>query len=171
MHHFEWPTQIPAPHWQPVDALPGFRYQPKFVSGHGHPSLIQVDWFFDPSSKAGFGHVIFGDLCAGPPGTAHGGAMAALMDEAMGSACWMLGIKVVAAHINMSFKSSPLLGQPYLSWAQVRDRSGRKNQVVGGLYDPQTKKPFVEAESLFIELPNEQQKAFEQFSLAVDASH
>ncbi|MDP2055744.1 MAG: PaaI family thioesterase, partial [Acidobacteriota bacterium] len=39
----------------------------------------------------------------GPPGHVHGGAMAAVLDETMGGACWMNGHRTVAAKISVSF--------------------------------------------------------------------
>ena len=39
----------------------------------------------------------------GPPGHAHGGSMAAVLDEAMGAAAWMEGHLVVAVRLATSF--------------------------------------------------------------------
>ena len=48
--------------------------------------------------------VWFGPGTQGPPGHAHGGATAALLDEAMGFCCWMVGHRVVAVRIEIDFR-------------------------------------------------------------------
>jgi hypothetical protein len=45
-----------------------------FVSD-GNNNRINTSFYFDKDSKSGYLEVIFGDLCIGPPGFAHGGAI------------------------------------------------------------------------------------------------
>jgi hypothetical protein len=55
------------------------------------------------------GHAWFGDGAEGPPQHVHGGAIAYVLDEAMGSAGWMNDYPVVARKIDFEFlKMSPL---------------------------------------------------------------
>ena len=53
----------------------------------------------------------FGPGAEGPPGHAHGGALAALLDEAMGMAALSTGRIVVAARIEVDFRSMVPLGE------------------------------------------------------------
>ena len=46
----------------------------------------------------------------GPPGHAHGGSMAALLDEAMGAAAWIRRTHLVAAKLELQFRHPVPLG-------------------------------------------------------------
>lgn len=52
----------------------------------------------------------FGLGAEGPPGHAHGGSMAAVLDEAMGLAVWLAHRAAVAAHIEVDFRNPLPLG-------------------------------------------------------------
>jgi acyl-coenzyme A thioesterase PaaI-like protein len=50
------------------------------------------------------GRAWFGPRCEGPPGHAHGGAIASVLDDVMGNGAWLAGHRVVAATIEVEFK-------------------------------------------------------------------
>jgi acyl-coenzyme A thioesterase PaaI-like protein len=52
----------------------------------------------------------FGPKAEGPPGHAHGGSMAAVLDEAMGLAVWLAHRAAVAAHLETDFRHPIPLG-------------------------------------------------------------
>ncbi|AHG89594.1 thioesterase superfamily protein [Gemmatirosa kalamazoonensis] len=52
----------------------------------------------------------FGARAEGPPGHAHGGSMAAVLDEAMGLAVWLAHRAAVAAHLETDFRRPIPLG-------------------------------------------------------------
>jgi acyl-coenzyme A thioesterase PaaI-like protein len=52
----------------------------------------------------------FGPHTEGPPGHAHGGSMAAVLDEAMGLAVWLAHRAAVAAHLEADFRQPIPLG-------------------------------------------------------------
>jgi acyl-coenzyme A thioesterase PaaI-like protein len=54
--------------------------------------------------------VWFGPQAQGPPGHAHGGSVAAVLDEAMGLAVWLAHRAAVAAHIAVDFRAPVPLG-------------------------------------------------------------
>jgi acyl-coenzyme A thioesterase PaaI-like protein len=54
--------------------------------------------------------VSFGAHAEGPPGHAHGGAMAAVLDEAMGLAAWLAHRPAIAAHLETDFRRPIPLG-------------------------------------------------------------
>jgi uncharacterized protein (TIGR00369 family) len=62
----------------------------------------------------------------GPPGYAHGGALAALLDEAMGAAVWFSGVRVAAVHLSFDFKRAVPLGALAQVFGRVERREGRK---------------------------------------------
>lgn len=58
----------------------------------------------------------------GPPGHAHGGSLATLLDEAMGMAVWSQGLRVLAANLNVNYKRPVPLNQPITvrGWVERR---------------------------------------------------
>jgi len=61
----------------------------------------------------------------GPPGYAHGGASAALLDEAMGSAVWSAGHQVVSVNLQVNYKKPLPLETPIWVNAFVESIEGR----------------------------------------------
>ncbi|HEY4223944.1 MAG TPA: PaaI family thioesterase [Myxococcota bacterium] len=71
---------------------------------------LRVAHFVRDGDNAMVGRAWFGPLCEGPPGHAHGGSIAAVLDDVMGSGAWLAGHRVVAAKIEVDFKRPvPLL--------------------------------------------------------------
>lgn len=81
-----------------------------FVSGDASSSRIRAAYFFRDVDHAVVGRAWFGPGAEGPPRHAHGGSMAALLDEVMGFACWLKGHRVLAKKIEISFLRSLPLG-------------------------------------------------------------
>jgi uncharacterized protein (TIGR00369 family) len=66
------------------------------------------------------------DAQAGPPGYAHGGALAALIDEAMGAANWFAGNRGMSVHLSFDYKRPVPVGASIHVSGQVEHREGRK---------------------------------------------
>ena len=71
----------------------------------------------------------FGPGAEGPPGHAHGGALAALLDEAMGMAALATGRVVVAARIEVDFRALVPLGRVVTVESAVGEAEGKKVPV------------------------------------------
>jgi acyl-coenzyme A thioesterase PaaI-like protein len=97
-----------------------------FVSGPQNADRIRIRYFSRDRDGALVGRVQFGPQAEGPPGAAHGGAMAAVLDEAMGFACWLSGRPVVAARIEVEFNRPLPLGLEARLEAWVEAVDGRK---------------------------------------------
>lgn len=95
-----------------VGDRPTFRsgIDPSFVSGDPFGNRIRVRYFKRERDGALVGKVWFGPGAEGPPGHAHGGSMAAVLDEALGAAAWMSGHPVVAAKLVTVFRRMLPLG-------------------------------------------------------------
>ena len=100
----------------------------------------------------------FGRETQGPPGHVHGGAMAAVLDEAMGGACWMNGHRTVAAKISVSFLEMLQLESETTIEAWIERIDGRKIYVRATLSDA-AGRPTAEADGLFIVLKDETLKS------------
>jgi acyl-coenzyme A thioesterase PaaI-like protein len=78
-------------------------------SGAATAERLRLSVFRSKTKRSLVGRVWFGDLTDGPPGHVHGGAVAYVLDEAMGSAAWMRNFPVVAAKLSFEYlRMSPL---------------------------------------------------------------
>ena len=115
------------PGWLPLDAHPVgtviARYATRsFVANDPFGDRLRVRYFHrafapDAASRATaeqpaalVARVWFGPRAEGPPGHAHGGSMAAVLDEAMGLAVWLAHRPAVAAHLETDFRKPIPLG-------------------------------------------------------------
>lgn len=119
------------PNWSSIDdRLPG-AFKRSFVSGIGTEERIRVHYFRCIEDGSLGAKVWFGPGSLGPPGHAHGGSIAAILDEAMGLAAWMRGHKVVAVRLVTEFCSMVPLGTVALLEASVAKVDGRKVETAG----------------------------------------
>ena len=80
-----------------------------FVETESGPT-IRMRFFKRRSDDALVGRVWFGEATFGPPGFAHGGVVAFVLDEAMGSAAWLARYPCIAANLNIDFLEMTPLG-------------------------------------------------------------
>ncbi|MDF1504909.1 PaaI family thioesterase [Roseisolibacter sp. H3M3-2] len=78
----------------------------------------------------------FGPRTQGPPGHAHGGSTAALLDEAMGLAVWLAHTSALAAHIEVDFRAPVPLGVTARVETAVVAADERKASVTARLVGP-----------------------------------
>jgi acyl-coenzyme A thioesterase PaaI-like protein len=145
------PAVVVEEDWTPVEPprLEGGRGS--FVSGDPVGDRLRVRYFRRQRDQALVGRAWFGPGAAGPPGHAHGGSIAAVLDEAMGAAAWMAGHIVVAVRLATDFRRLVPLGTDALMEAWVERVDGRKVTTRGRLLaDDGT--IFAEAEALFVTL-------------------
>lgn len=105
--------------WIPLDAHPvgqviaAFAAR-SFVSGDPAGERLRVRYAVRPGAFDGStaphparlrAEVWFGPRAEGPPGHAHGGSVAAVLDEAMGLAVWLAHRPAVAAHLAIDFRA------------------------------------------------------------------
>ena len=100
----------------------------------------------------------FGRETQGPPGHVPGGAMAAVLDEAMGGACWMNGHRTVAAKISVSFLAMLKLESETTVEAWIESVDRRKIYLRAKMTGA-AGQPIAEADGLFIVLRDETLKA------------
>ncbi len=67
----------------------------------------------------------------GPPGHSHGGASAAILDEAMGLVVWAAGIKAAAVNLEINYHKPLPLHQPLSLEARITSRDERKTFSTG----------------------------------------
>lgn len=95
-----------------------------FVCGPENPRSIGLTWF--EAEGEIFAEFTFDEGQQGPPAHLHGGASAAVLDEAMGAAVWTAGLRVVAVNLEINYKQPVPLGQRVTIRARVQERQERK---------------------------------------------
>jgi len=124
--------------WTPFNAAAFVGSSLRFVSGDPEGNRFRVSYYLDPAHhlKA---KVWFGPETEGPPGHAHGGAMAAVVDEVLGLAAWAAGYSIVVGNLNVSFRKNMLPLHKVVSVeTKVVSAEGRKVMVHGRIYCEKT---------------------------------
>ena len=139
--------------WTALDASSLVGESLRFVSGEPDGNRCRVRYFLDAGRRL-HARVWFGPETEGPPGHAHGGAIAAAMDEALGLAAWAAGHPVVVGNLNVSFRTMLPLGQGVTLESRVVSAAGRKVMVHGRLFgDGET--VYAEGQCLCITIPGQ----------------
>lgn len=136
--------------WIPFDAPSLVGESLRFVSGEPDGNRFRVRYFHD-GEKHLHARIWFGPETGGPPGHAHGGAVAAVMDEALGLAAWAAGYPIVVGNLNVSFRAMLPLETVVTLESRVVSAQGRKIMVHGRLFRGET--IFAEGECLCITIP------------------
>lgn len=100
-----------------------------FVCGDENPHSIGITWFIEDGVMTS--EFTLNEAQQGPPGHAHGGASAAILDEAMGLVVWAAGHKVAAVNLEINYHKPLPLNQPLTLEARISQMDGRKISSVG----------------------------------------
>lgn len=122
----------------------------RFVSGDPEGDRFRISYFRDADQHL-HARIWFGPETQGPPGHAHGGSIAAVMDEALGLAAWAAGYPVVVGNLNVSFRNLLPLEQVVTLESEVVSVDGRKIMVHGRLFSGDTL--YAEGQCLCITIP------------------
>lgn len=146
----DWTAIRPPDAWNPQS----------FVYGDPDKNRLRVAYFLRETDGATLARVWFGPGAGGPPGHAHGGAIAAILDEIMGVATWKAGYATVAATLTIRLVKPTPLCMDTVAAARLGEIRGRKIIVTSRLTDLSGDTVFAEAEGLFIKLTQAQLQAF-----------
>jgi acyl-coenzyme A thioesterase PaaI-like protein len=138
----------------PVVPFPGAGERRTFVSGEPDGGRLRVSYFRRGQDGPLVARVLFGPGSVGPPGYAHGGAVAAVLDEAMGAGVWLAGYAAVAARIVVDFRDMVPIGFEGLVETRLEVTEGRKISIRAWLFDGEH--VLAESEGLFVVLSDDQ---------------
>lgn len=136
--------------WTPFDAPALVGESLRFVSGDPEGNRFRVRYYRDPAQQLR-ARIWFGPETEGPPGHAHGGAIAAVLDEVLGLAAWNAGYPIVVGNLNVGFRSLLPLQQVVTVETDIISAAGRKVMVHGRICRNET--VYAEGECLCITLP------------------
>ena len=89
----------------------------------------------------------------GPKAHAHGGFLATILDETMGSACWYHGLPVLAANLSVRYRRSVPLNGTYMCEAKIERLETRRAMVAARIYKDDV--TYCEATGVFVRVPIE----------------
>lgn len=122
-----------------------------FVCGSENPHSIGIRWYKQEDGTIA-GEVCLTEAQQGPPRLAHGGASAALLDEAMGSAVWAAGYRVAAVNLNVNFQRPVPLNSAIRIRARITEQSGKAIHTAGEICLPDGE-VAVSATGVYVEAP------------------
>ena len=106
--------------------FPSQHHGPAWLAPLPRGTRIHVRYFRKPQDNFIAGRAWFGPGTEGPPGHAHGGSMASLLDEAMGLATFYLGKPALARNIDVSFDKPLPIETTVRFEAWIEKTEGRK---------------------------------------------
>lgn len=136
--------------WEPFDAPALVGSSLRFISGDPDGQRFRTR-YFRKSDQSLVARIWFGPETEGPPGHAHGGSMAAVLDEVLGLAAWASGHAIVVGNLSVDFRNLLPLLEVVQVETEVVSVEGRKILVRGKIWDGQ-ERIYAEADCLCIEI-------------------
>jgi acyl-coenzyme A thioesterase PaaI-like protein len=155
--------ELAPPGCVPVEPFPHGARSDTFLHGDATGVRLQVRYFLREADGALVAKAWFGPGTQGPPGHAHGGSMAAVLDEVMGGCAWMHGDPVLAVRLAVELRTALPLGTLTVAEGLITRREGRKIFARGRLAAADGR-VFAEGEGLFIRLTDEQLARFSEIA-------
>ena len=122
-----------------------------YVCGPVNPASTGIR--FRRAGDAVVGHVVLDERHQGVPGLAHGGVIAALMDEVAGTLLLAEGLRFVTAGLDVRYLSPVAIGETLTASAWLDSRVDRKSWVGARL--SRGDEGLATARALFVEVPAE----------------
>lgn len=96
--------------------------------------------------------IMFHDHHEGPPGHAHGGSIATVMDELMGGAAFAAGYMALAAHLELDYRKPVPLHTPLIATTDVVKEGNRSIGVKGQLMREDNQQLLAESSAVFVHI-------------------
>ncbi len=129
-----------------AEAIPASAFPDCVVSGRANPMGIGARAWREGDEAVC--QVVLGKAFEGAPGRAHGGVVAALMDQTMGLVMSISGSPAFTGRLTVTYRHPTPLGRQLEGRARLAARTGRKMTVVGELRDGD--RLLVQGEGLFV---------------------
>lgn len=114
--------------WRPVEALTP-HHANCLGCGDDNPGSMGVRLRRDGDRVRG--EVTLCERHEGAPGFAHGGALATILDDTLGSLLTLLRVPAVTAQLEVNYRRPAFLGRHFELEAWVESREGRKLRLAG----------------------------------------
>jgi len=137
---------MPEPGAEPVPDEPKHLFSDSIVSGRANPMGMEASLWKEREEAVM--EVVLGPAFEGAPDRAHGGVMAALIDELMGQVLGIIGTPAFTGRLTVTYRNPTPLGQTMIGRARATDWTGRKITMTAEMRSGDLL--IAEAEALFI---------------------
>ncbi|MCW2928455.1 MAG: hypothetical protein JWM86_2423 [Thermoleophilia bacterium] len=144
-----WRDELEPTPWQVGDELPRHN-DDCMVCGPSSAAHALLEPFRVVDHDTVGTRVRFDERHQGAPRYAHGGMVAAVLDDACGYVGFLVLRVFVTAHLEVDYRRPVVLGTQYEVRARCADIDGRKVQLTAELLDPDGDQPVAEARGLFV---------------------
>ena len=148
------PADSPAPTPSPLGSRALLPHRSCYMCGEPGDGRLSPHLSWDEAAGRVGGHVYIGPAAQGPPGHAHGGSLATILDEAMGACAWLKGLTVLAVSLQVDLRAMVPLDSEVKVEAWVERVEGRKVHAAGRLINA-AGEVACESKGLFLVLPPE----------------
>ena len=139
---------------EPLPKLPQEIGSRKSLAQGKHGPHFKLDYRRRVSDDALVGAAWFAKVAEGPPGHAHGGMSALILDEAMGAAVWLKGYAGVAVRLDFTYVGMVPLETDLEIEASVILKRGRRIYVACKIF--RKRKIYVSGRGIFVQLTEKQ---------------
>ena len=98
-----------------------------FACGPANPEGMHLKFFFDEPNRRAWCRFRLPQKYQGPPGHAHGGIIATILDEAMGKVNKLRSVVALTAEIDIQYLKPVPLGKPLIAEGRERSVRGRRH--------------------------------------------
>ena len=140
--------------WYELNIPASYDITKSFVMGGEAEDRLKVKYFFNKKNKRVYARIYFGSATQGPPGFAHGGSIATVLDETMGIAAWIAGYTVVSIELNVKYKKMLPVNGVVTIEANIDSISNRKVTTKAKIYD-NTGTIFSLSDGTYLNIPKE----------------
>jgi len=102
-----------------------------FACGPANPEGMHLNFFFDEPNRRAWCRFRLAQKYQGPPGHAHGGIIATILDEAMGKVNKLRSVVALTAEMDIQYLKPVPLGKPLIAEGHERSVRGRRHVNVG----------------------------------------
>ena len=106
-----------------------------FACGKGNADGMQLEFYFDEDARTAFCHFNLAKKYQGPPGHAHGGIIATILDEAMGKVNKLRNVIALTKSMSVEYMKPVPLSKPLTVTAREQQVEGRKHINVAEITD------------------------------------
>lgn len=125
---------------------------PCVACGGGNPHSMEVHFVYDRIRESVSTYIVPDERMCGSLGVVHGGFVSLFLDECMGKALSVVGVRAPTARLTVQFRLPMQLGVEYLIESRLCSTTGRKNYVMATIeeYGSHPKRLIAEGNGLFI---------------------
>jgi len=102
-----------------------------FACGPANPDGMKLKFLFDERRRRAYCHFKLPKKYQGPPGHAHGGIIATILDEAMGKVNKLRSVVALTSEMQIEYLRPVPLGKPLIAEGHERYVKGRRHINVG----------------------------------------